>query len=127
MSEKAKCFECHFGPDLTGDEFRNIGLYNGIDLNDKGRFLITKDSLDLGKFKVPGLRNIAITAPYMHNGIFETLEEVIDYYDNPNLVNSKAINTDDILVKPLNLTNQDKNDLKHFLESLTDKQFNSFK
>ena len=127
MSEKAKCFDCHFGPDLTGDEFRNIGLYNGIELIDEGRFTITKDSSDLGKFKVPGLRNVAITAPYMHNGMFKTLDEVINYYDNPNLVISNAINTDDLLAMPLNLSNQEKTDLKHFLESLTDKQFISNK
>ena len=76
---------------------------------------------------MPGLRNVAITAPYMHNGMFKTLDEVINYYDNPNLVISNAINTDDLLAMPLNLSNQEKTDLKHFLESLTDKQFISNK
>ena len=53
---KGKCFDCHFGPDFTGDEFRNIGLYNGKDLNDLGRYNQTKKEEDKGKFKVPGLK-----------------------------------------------------------------------
>ncbi len=117
---KANCFDCHFGPDFTTDQFRNIGLYDGDKLNDVGRFGITKDSSDLGKFKVPGLRNIALTAPYMHNGMFETLEDVIDYYDNPYDFVEKPINIDSIMINPLNLTTQEKTDLVHFLESLTD-------
>lgn len=77
--EKGKCFDCHFGPDFTGDEFRNVGLFEGQPGDDPGRFAITGDSSDLGKFKVPGLRNVELTAPYMHDGRFETLEEVIDF------------------------------------------------
>lgn len=121
--EKGKCFDCHFSPDFTGDEFRNIGIYNGKNFNDSGRFEVTRDSADLGKFKVPGLRNIALTAPYMHNGMFKTLEEVIDYYDNPNLFISDAINRDSLLAQPLNLSAQEKSDLKAFLEALTDDRF----
>ncbi|HMX40382.1 MAG TPA: cytochrome c peroxidase [Saprospiraceae bacterium] len=67
---KGKCFDCHFSPDFTGDEFRNIGLFTGGQrLSDRGRFDISADSADLGKFKVPGLRNVALTAPYMHNSM----------------------------------------------------------
>lgn len=121
--EKGKCFDCHFSPDFTGDEFRNIGIYNGKNFNDSGRFEVTRDSADLGKFKVPGLRNVALTAPYMHNGMFKTLEEVIDYYDNPNLFISDAINRDSLLAQPLNLSAQEKSDLKAFLEALTDDRF----
>lgn len=120
---KGKCFECHFSPDLTGDEFRNIGLYNGKNLNDLGRFDFTKDSADIGKFKVPGLRNVAMTAPYMHNGMFRTLEEVIDYYDQPDNFVSNAIGRDSLLSKPLNLTAQEKKDLLQFMHALTDKRF----
>ncbi|MBV6438903.1 MAG: cytochrome-c peroxidase [Haliscomenobacteraceae bacterium CHB4] len=120
---KGKCFDCHFSPDFTGDEFRNIGLFNGKDLNDTGRFAITRDSADLGKMKVPGLRNVAVTAPYMHNGMFGTLEEVIDYYDNPNAFVHNSIGRDTLLARPLGLTPQEKSDLKSFLEALTDEQF----
>ncbi|GAB4486916.1 MAG: cytochrome c peroxidase [Saprospiraceae bacterium] len=120
---KGKCFDCHFSPDFTGDEFRNIGLFNGKDLNDVGRFAITRDSADLGKMKVPGLRNVAVTAPFMHNGMFRTLEEVIDYYDNPDTFVHNSIGRDSLLAKPLGLTPQEKSDLKIFLEALTDEQF----
>lgn len=124
FNEKAKCFDCHFGPDFTGDEFKNIGLFNNSDsLKDFGRFVITQDSSDLGKLKVPGLRNIAITAPYMHNGQFKTLEEVIDYYDDPRQFVDGAINIDTLLQEPLNLTPQEKNDLIEFLHALTDSRF----
>ncbi len=121
ISDDFNCFECHFGPDFTGDEFRNIGLYNGEDLSNAGRFEITKDSSDLGKFKVPGLRNVGLTAPYMHNGMFQTLEEVIDYYSNPFDFVSNPINLDTLMVKPQNFTSQQKKDLVNFLHALTDK------
>ncbi|MDP2174581.1 MAG: cytochrome c peroxidase [Bacteroidota bacterium] len=123
LSEKAKCFDCHFGPDFTGDEFKNIGLFDGNKWNDVGRFVITKDSADLGKFKVPGLRNIGVTAPYMHNGSFKTLREVIEYYNNPKKTVSNPINLDESLKEPLNLNEQEITDLINFLLSLTDKQF----
>jgi cytochrome c peroxidase len=118
-----KCVKCHFGSDLTQNEFRNIGLFNGRQLNDSGRYAITKNRGDIGKFKTPGLRNIAITAPYMHNGMFKTLKEVIDFYDNPARKVPRAINRDTILTKPLGLTRREKEDLEAFLLSLTDKQF----
>ena len=121
---KGKCFDCHFSPDFTGDEFKNVGLYTGRrNLTDRGRFDITKDSSDLGKFKVPGLRNVAVTAPYMHNGMFRTLEEVIDFYDTPNQIVPGGFNRDTLLAQPLQLTIQEKADLKAFLEALTDDRF----
>lgn len=120
---KGKCFDCHFGPDFTQDDFKNIGLYNGKELNDKGRFDFTKDINDAGKFKVPGLRNVALTAPYMHNGMFKTLKEVINYYDNPDKFVKNSIGRDELLSKPLNLTEQEKDDLEAFLNALTDDRF----
>ena len=123
FNEKGKCFDCHFGPDFTGDEFRNIGLYNGLDLADKGRFEHSRDSADIGKFKVPGLRNIAVTGPYMHNGMFKTLREVVEYYNNPDLIVGNSIGRDSLLAKPLNLNPEEIDDLLAFLETLTDKQF----
>ncbi len=120
---KGKCFDCHFSPDFTGDEFRNIGLFDGKQLNDPGRFGITKDSSDLGKFKVPGLRNIAVTGPYMHDGSFRTLREVIDYYDHPEKFITHSINRDPLLAKPLGLSEQEKQDLEAFLHALTDDRF----
>lgn len=121
LSDEFKCFDCHFGPDFTGDEFRNIGLYDGINLKDMGRYDFTKDSNDIGKFKVPGLRNVALTAPYMHDGKFNTLEEVIDFYSNPYNFVENPVKIDSLMVKPLNLSEQQKEDLVNFLHSLTDK------
>lgn len=117
---KGKCFDCHFGPDFTGDQYRNIGTYDGKHLIDEGRFVVTKDSNDLGKFKVPGLRNVSLTAPYMHNGMFKTLEEVIDYYNNPYLFIKQPVNMDSLMLEPLNLSDQEKDELLAFLQSLTD-------
>jgi cytochrome c peroxidase len=123
VSNKAKCFDCHFGPDFTGDEFKNIGLYDEVLFVDKGRFLVTGDSSDLGRFKVPGLRNIAVTGPYMHDGSMTSLREVIDYYDNPFAKIAHPINIDTLLQTPMGLTEQEKTDLENFLISLTDKKF----
>ncbi len=123
VGNKAKCFDCHMGPDFTNDDFKNIGLYDGASLTDKGRFNITQKREDLGKFKTPGLRNIAVTAPYMHNGMFKTLDEVVDYYNNPSLFVKNPINIDSSLAKPLGLTHQEKADLVNFMKALTDKQY----
>ncbi|MBL7883678.1 MAG: cytochrome-c peroxidase [Bacteroidia bacterium] len=122
---KGKCFDCHFGPDFTTDLFRNIGLYNGKELNDVGRYAVTKNSADIGKFKTPGLRNIAVTGPYMHNGMFKTLTEVIDYYNEPQKFVKGSINIDTLMLTPLNLNQQEKEDLLAFLKTLTDDRFAS--
>jgi cytochrome c peroxidase len=124
FNEKGKCVKCHFGADFTTHEFRNIGLFDGKQFNDTGRSVISGNSKDIGKFKTPSLRNVAITAPYMHNGMIKTLREVIDFYNETEKVISHPINKDTILAKPLGLTQQEKKDLEAFLLSLTDKRFN---
>jgi len=124
FSGKGKCTRCHFGSNLTNNEFRNIGLFNARNLNDSGRSLISVKKEDAGKFKTPGLRNVAITAPYMHNGMFKTLKQVIDFYNDPGKVVPNAINRDSLLAKPLGLTAQEKKDIEAFLFALTDKRFN---
>jgi cytochrome c peroxidase len=121
---KGKCVKCHFGGDFTQSDFKNIGLFNGRNLNDSGRAAITKKTEDLGKFKVPGLRNIAVTAPYMHNGMFRSLKEVIEFYNDPDKVVCNSINRDTVLAKPLDLTVGERQDLEAFLLSLTDKRYN---
>lgn len=123
VGDKAKCFDCHRMEDFTTDDFRNIGLYNEKELNDAGLYNITKKEADKGKFKTPGLRNIAVTAPYMHNGMFKTLEEVVDYYNNPAQFVKGGINTDELLQQPLGLTSKEKKDLVAFLKTLTDKKY----
>lgn len=123
VGEKSKCFDCHFMEDFTDDAFKNIGLFDGKKLNDSGRYLITRNIDDLGKFKTPGLRNIALTAPYMHNGMFNTLEEVVEYYNDPYRFVPKPVNMDSSLLKPLGLTEKEKKDLVAFLKTLTDKKY----
>lgn len=123
VSEKTKCFDCHRMQDFTTDEFANIGLYDGKSLNDPGRYKVTGKKEDLGKFKTPGLRNVAVTGPYMHNGMFKTLEEVVEYYNNPGAFVLSPINMDKRVEVPLGLTRQEKADLVAFLKSLTDKRF----
>lgn len=121
--KKANCVQCHFGADFNNGEFRSIGLYDGQELKDSGRAAITGNPADLGKFKIGALRNVAITAPYMHNGMFKTLREVIDYYNDPDKVVPHAIGRDSLLAKPLHLTEQEKTDLENFLVALTDRRF----
>lgn len=123
ISDRTHCFDCHRGADFTTDEFKNIGLYDGKKLIDKGRFAITKDSTDLGKFKTPSLRNVGITAPYMHDGRFATLEKVVDYYNTPDAFVFTPINMDTLLQNPLGLKPNEKADLVAFLKTLTDKRY----
>ncbi len=123
FNKKGKCIQCHFGSNLALNEFRNVGLFDGKKLNDSGRSVISGNREDIGKFKVAPLRNVAITAPYMHNGMFKTLREVLDFYDDPEKIVPYAINRDTILAKPLGLTEMEKSDLEAFLRSLTDKKF----
>ncbi|MCE7921971.1 MAG: cytochrome-c peroxidase [Haliscomenobacteraceae bacterium CHB4] len=121
----AECFHCHAGFNFTNDEFMNNGLDTDAEQTDEGRQKVTGNPLDKAKFKVPSLRNIALTPPYMHDGRFATLEEVIDHYDH----GVKASATVDELMQynlqpgGLQLTAQDKADLVAFLKTLTDESF----
>ena len=112
---KANCTACHVGPTFTDERFHNTGVaWREGQLLDEGRFGVTRRSEDRGAFKTPTLREIARTAPYMHDGSLVTLREVVDYYDrggnsNPGL---------DAELRPLNLTASDKDALIGFLQSL---------
>lgn len=114
---KGGCFHCHPPGTLTNDGFFNNGTY--VDGGDEGRRAITGLPGDLGKFKVPGLRNIAQTAPYMHDGSLATLEDVVDQYDRGGRGDAST----DPLIEPLSLSDDDKRDLVSFLRSLTDDAF----
>lgn len=120
---KANCANCHSGEDFTADRHKSIGLYNGKELNDTGRFEVTKNPEHLGLFKVPSLRNVAVTAPYMHNGMFKTLREVVEYYSHPDQVVKGSINRDKALDQGMNLSEDEVSDLVAFLEALTDDRF----
>lgn len=112
---KARCILCHNGPNFTDNQFHNLGVPQvGPMKEDLGRFVVSRAEKDRGAFKTPTLRSITETAPYMHDGAFKTLEEVVEFLDqgggsNPNL---------SPLAKPLNLTAEEKSDLVAFLKAL---------
>ena len=135
FSQPLSCFRCHGGFNFSGatvseahevrdPEFHNTGLYNvsgalAYPAPNLGIFEFTRDPKDIGKFKAPTLRNISLTAPYMHDGTIATLDDVLDHYaaggrighDNPNK---------DPLIGGFKLSGQDRTDLIEFLKSLTD-------
>ena len=115
--ERAECFHCHAGFNFTNNGFRN----DGSDRNDpdEGRREITLKESDFGKFKIPTLRNVAVSAPYMHDGSLATLDDVIDAY----VAGGRGHPNTDPTIMPLDLTTADKADLRAFLESLTDDDF----
>jgi cytochrome c peroxidase len=124
----ARCINCHNGPNFTDGKFHNIGLtYYGRKYQDLGRYNVTKDPSDVGRFKTPSLRNVARTGPYMHNGFFE-LEGVINLYNagGPSPLRTAAQQNDplfpqkDPLMQRLGLNQHDKEDLLAFLESLSE-------
>ena len=114
---KANCSQCHAGGNFTNYNFENNGLLQ--EYLDQGRFRITFDTSDIGKFKTPSLRNVEVTAPYMHNGSLNTLEEVVEHYNTGGTNHSNQ----NELVKPLNLSATEKNELVAFLKALTDREF----
>jgi cytochrome c peroxidase len=118
----ADCQHCHSGLNFENDKYMNNGLDGAGEFADNGREKVTKDPEDKGKFKVTSLRNIAITAPYMHDGRFQTLEEVVEHY-NTELKASPSLDPalEQTRETGLLLTEQDKTDLVAFLKTLTDK------
>ncbi len=118
FSEKLYCTQCHSPPNFTNHEPRNNGLYPDYG-EDKGRFRIHHDSSDIGSFKVPSLRNIELTAPYMHDGSFESLEEVIAHYAQ----GGAGHYLQDEVIVPFKLSEMEQRQLMDFLMSLTDLSF----
>lgn len=124
-TEKGDCFHCHSLGLFNDNAYRNNGndsVFIGVN---RGHFEVTGNPNDMGKFKTPTLRNVELTAPYMHDGRFATLEEVIEHY-NSGVKHSPTL--DPIFSKPnhlfgLQLTTQDKADLLAFLKTLTDTTF----
>jgi len=118
----ADCQHCHSGANFENDLYMNNGLDKDVDIADIGREKVTGDPADRAKFKVPSLRNVALTAPYMHDGRFKTLEEVVNHY---NLVeNSGTLDPSFQQQLPggLLLSEADKAALVAFLKTLTDKK-----
>lgn len=119
---QSKCAGCHTEPLFTDNSFRNNGLLP--DPDDTGRGLITLDPADLYTFKVPSLRNVALTYPYMHDGSLRNLKEVLDHYDAGIVVHE---NTDPLLVqsgqKGIRMSEKEKSAMLAFLHTLTDYTF----
>jgi cytochrome c peroxidase len=120
----ADCAHCHSGSNLENDQFMNNGLDTDANMLDDGYMSVTTNTSDKGKFKVPTLRNIEVTFPYMHDGRFTTLMEVIDHYNSgietSITVDQAVLNTQG---SGLMLTTQDKIDLVNFLKTFTDHSF----
>jgi cytochrome c peroxidase len=117
FSERAECFHCHVGFNLTNNGFHNNGTR--LDDLDLGREKITERASDHGKFKVPSLRNVAVTAPYMHDGSLATLEDVVEHYSKGGQGHPNT----DPTIHALDLTDGEKADLAAFLGTLTDGAF----
>lgn len=113
--KKAACDSCHIGFNFTDGSFANIGI--GMDKKDPdlGRYLITGRDEERGAFKTPTLRDIEHTGPYMHDGRFKTLAEVVEHYDRGGIKNKYL----DQRMKPLKLSKQEKSDLVAFLKALS--------
>jgi len=115
FTEKGNCTACHVGANLADEKYHNIGIGMDKPEPDLGRFVVTKDPKDTGAFKTPTVRNVALTAPYMHDGSVATLEEVVEWYDkgghpNPHLSDK---------IRPLKLTDQEQADLVAFMKACT--------
>lgn len=120
--KKAGCDNCHFGPNFADGRFLNIGIGMDSPNPDLGRFEITKKEKDWGGFKVPTLREVDKTAPYMHDGSQKTLEEVVEYYDKGGIPNANL----HFLMRPLKLSDEDKKALVAFLKALNGEGWQHF-
>ena len=123
-SEKGDCFHCHPPPMFTDYQFHNTGLDSTF-TSDPGRYAVTGEPQDLGSFKTPSLRNIELTAPYMHDGRFLTLEQVVSHYHHGVMPSASL---DPLMTKlngmtNLSLTQQEQASLVSFLKTLTDTDF----
>ncbi len=147
FGERAECYHCHGGPHLTNsfrttdvspseEDFQNNGLYNvdgagAYPEPNTGLFEFTRDAADMGRFRVPSLRNVALTAPYMHDGSIATLAEVVEHYaqggrnipTGPYAGDGRENPHKSSLVRPFPLSEEERADLLAFLESLTDTDF----
>lgn len=115
FSKEVACSNCHVGANLADEKYHNLGVGMDADKPDLGRFEVTKVEKDKGAFKTPTIRNVALSAPYMHDGSLRTLEEVVEHYDKGGTKNQWLSEK----MIPLKLTNQEKLDLVEFMRSVT--------
>lgn len=112
---KGRCITCHVGQNFTDEKYHNLGVGMDAEKPDLGRYEVTKQESDKGAFKTPGLRNIADQAPYMHDGSDRTLREVMELYNRGGVKNQWL----SPLIQPLNLSEQEIDDLVAFMHALT--------
>lgn len=130
---KARCMNCHYGQFLTDEEFHNIGLtYYKRKYEDLGRYTVTKKAEDVGKFRTPSLRDVMHSGPWMHNGLFDDIEGVVNIYNSgmhmidPKPAQKKAdplYPETDKLLKKLDLTTQERKAIVAFLHAVTATQY----
>jgi cytochrome c peroxidase len=118
FSEKLYCTACHPAPHFTTFRAENNGLYADYG-SDQGRFRIHHDSSDIGKFKIPSLRNIELTFPYMHDGSKESLDQILEHYSSGGADHWNKSK----IIKPFKLSSKQKGDLISFLKTLTDTSY----
>lgn len=139
FSERLECFHCHggvnfsqsslhVGQSIVLNSFHNTGLYNedgkgAYPSTDRGLYDITRRQEDMGKFRAPTLRNIALTSPYMHDGSIRTLEEVLDFYASGGREAGVISPIKSPFLKGFTLSKSERKAMIAFLESLTDEQF----
>ena len=117
---RAKCAGCHAEPLFTDFSYRNTGLVLHPTLKDAGRMKITNNPEDSMKFKVPSLRNVALSFPYMHDGRFYSFDQVLRHYSS-GIVKNPGL--DPLLINMIALSPADKTNIKAFLKTLTDSAF----
>ena len=115
FSERVNCAACHVGANLTDEKYHNIGVGMDAEEPDVGRYAVTKDEKDWGAFKTPTIRNVALSAPYMHDGSQKTLMEVVEHYAKGGTPNKNLSDK----IKKIDLTMQEKKDLVAFMEATT--------
>lgn len=126
---EARCMNCHYGPLMADGEFHEVGLsYYGRKYEDLGRYDVTGEMEDVGKFRTPSLRSFATSGPYMHNGLFPTARGVLNMYNagmptirrHPHQLEDPLFPKKSSLLKPLGLNNQDLSDLEAFLKATSE-------
>lgn len=115
FAERSGCTACHAGANLTDEKYHNLGVGMDAEKPDLGRFEVSKDEKDKGAFKTPTIRNVALSAPYMHDGSQKTLEEVVEHYNKGGTPN-QWLSTK---IKKLDLKPEEKSDLVEFMKACT--------
>ncbi|MFM8890041.1 MAG: cytochrome-c peroxidase, partial [Planctomycetia bacterium] len=115
FTERGNCTACHVGANLADEKYHNLGIGMDKPEPDLGRFVVSKEEKDTGAFKTPTVRNVALSAPYMHDGSIASLEEVVEWYDKGGHANPHLSDK----IRPLKLSAQDKADLVAFMKACT--------